>query len=102
MQRGSDTHGPRLDDDLKREFESDERANRATRAHEWRDPEPSEAELAVPGDSERVEGGAVAAQTVGEVMTAGVVGVSLGSPVSEAAAQMRDFDVGDVLVMEND
>jgi CBS domain-containing protein len=44
----------------------------------------------------------VTAQTVGEVMTAGVVGVGPGAPVTEAAARMRDFDIGDVLVIEND
>lgn len=37
--RGSDRHSPRVDDDLKDTFEPDERADRPTRAHEWRDPE---------------------------------------------------------------
>lgn len=39
MQRGSDRHSPRADDDLKKEFAATEHANRPTRAHEWRDPE---------------------------------------------------------------
>jgi CBS domain-containing protein len=44
----------------------------------------------------------MSAQTVGEVMTAGVVGVAPGAPVSDAAMQMREFDIGDVLVVEAD
>lgn len=32
-------HGPREDDELKRELRSDLQAHRATRAEEWRDPE---------------------------------------------------------------
>ena len=40
MQRGSDKHGPRLDDELEHELEGTVRANRPTRAEEWRDPEP--------------------------------------------------------------
>ncbi len=34
------THGPREDDELKREVRSELRANRATRGEEWREPEP--------------------------------------------------------------
>jgi Protein of unknown function (DUF2795) len=36
----SGTHGPRMDDELKREVRSELQANRATRAEEWREPEP--------------------------------------------------------------
>jgi hypothetical protein len=34
------THGPREDDELKREVRSELQAHRATRAEEWREPEP--------------------------------------------------------------
>ena len=40
MQRGSDKHGPRQDEQLQHELEGTLRANRPTRAHEWLDPEP--------------------------------------------------------------
>lgn len=40
MTRGSDKHGPRLDDDLAQDFEGVRRSNRPTRQDEWRDPEP--------------------------------------------------------------
>jgi hypothetical protein len=40
MQRESDKHGPLHDDELKHELEGMLRANRPTRAEEWRDPEP--------------------------------------------------------------
>jgi len=36
----SATHGPRRDDALKREVRSELQAKRATRAEEWREPEP--------------------------------------------------------------
>jgi hypothetical protein len=41
MQRGSDTHGPRLDDEMAHEVEGMVRGNRPSRAEEWRDPEPA-------------------------------------------------------------
>jgi hypothetical protein len=44
MQRG-DRHGPQQDDALKRDIESELRANRATRLQEWLEPEP-------PGDDQ--------------------------------------------------
>jgi hypothetical protein len=44
MQRG-DMHGRHQDDALKREIQSELRANRATRLQEWREPEP-------PGDDQ--------------------------------------------------
>lgn len=60
MQRGSDRHGPRADEDLKKQFEATEHANRPTRAHEWRDPEPEEPEDeelgGAPGEGESGEG----------------------------------------------
>jgi hypothetical protein len=41
MERGSDKHGPRLDDAMAGEVEGAMRAERSTHAEEWRDPEPS-------------------------------------------------------------
>ncbi|MDX6288170.1 MAG: hypothetical protein QOG53_3655 [Frankiales bacterium] len=41
MERGSDKHGPRLDDELAHETEGLVRAGRSTHAEEWKDPEPS-------------------------------------------------------------
>lgn len=40
MQRGSDRHSPRVDDELAHEMEGAVRGNRPSRAEEWRDPEP--------------------------------------------------------------
>lgn len=40
MQGSSGTHGPQRDDALRRETSGAVRAGRATRAEEWRDPEP--------------------------------------------------------------
>lgn len=39
MQRDSDRHGPRMDDELDRELRNVMQANRTSRAEEWRDPE---------------------------------------------------------------
>lgn len=41
MERGSDKHGPRLDETLAHETEGAVRAGRSTHAEEWKDPEPS-------------------------------------------------------------
>jgi hypothetical protein len=40
MSHSSGTHGPRQDDALSRETRGDVQAGRATRAAEWREPEP--------------------------------------------------------------
>lgn len=40
MERGSDKHGAREDDELKREVEGMVRSNRPAQAEEWNDPEP--------------------------------------------------------------
>jgi hypothetical protein len=40
MQRDSDRHGPRVDDDLEHELRGTLQGNRSSRAEEWRDPEP--------------------------------------------------------------
>jgi hypothetical protein len=41
MQRGSDQHGPRLDDQMKAEVEGLVRSGHSTRADEFLDPEPA-------------------------------------------------------------
>jgi hypothetical protein len=41
MERGSDKHGPRVDDELEREVQSTLRGKGDSRAEDWRDPEPS-------------------------------------------------------------
>lgn len=40
IHRESSKHGPVHDDELKHELEGTLRANRSSRAEEWRDPEP--------------------------------------------------------------
>lgn len=40
MERGSDLHNPRQDEELKHELQGMVHANRPQRAEEWRDPEP--------------------------------------------------------------
>lgn len=40
MSQSGGTHGPRMDEALKRETQGEVRANRATRTEEWREPEP--------------------------------------------------------------
>jgi len=41
VERGSDKHGGRLDDQLKHEVSGMVRSGRSTHAEEWKDPEPS-------------------------------------------------------------
>ena len=55
MERGSNKHGPRVDDELEREVQSTLRGTGDSRAEEWREPEPSgedqpEASLVPEGD----------------------------------------------------
>ncbi|WP_436775898.1 DUF2795 domain-containing protein [Yinghuangia sp. YIM S09857] len=40
VERGSDKHGPRLDDAMKAEVEGQVRSGHSTRAEEWHEPEP--------------------------------------------------------------
>lgn len=40
MQRDSDLHSPRVDDELEHELKGMIQGNRPSRAEEWRDPEP--------------------------------------------------------------
>lgn len=44
MDRASSKHGPRLDDEMKKEVEGQVRSGRPTRAEQWHDPEPVEDE----------------------------------------------------------
>jgi hypothetical protein len=44
MDRSTSKHGPRLDDELKKEVEGQMRSGRPTRAEQWHDPEPIEDE----------------------------------------------------------
>lgn len=41
MERGSDKHGPRVDEEMAHEVEGLLRAGRSTHAEEWKDPEPA-------------------------------------------------------------
>ncbi len=41
MERGSDKHSPRADDELAHEVQGMMKAGRSTHAEEWNDPEPS-------------------------------------------------------------
>lgn len=41
VERGSDKHGPRQDEEIKHELEGMEKADRPIQTDEWRDPEPS-------------------------------------------------------------
>jgi len=41
VERGSDTHSPRLDDEQKHELEGLLRSGHSTHAEEWKDPEPA-------------------------------------------------------------
>ena len=40
MERGSDKHGPRVDEQLKHELDGMLRGDGPSHAEEWRDPEP--------------------------------------------------------------
>ncbi|MET9020052.1 hypothetical protein ABZV93_08740 [Actinopolymorpha sp. NPDC004070] len=89
MQRGSDRHSPRVDDDLKADAKAMETANRATRAHEWREPEPGAPEPGkdlplVAGHAEDAEG---AAEETGEQSPPGTY--------AEADAEVTDDDLRD-------
>jgi hypothetical protein len=44
MDRSTSKHGPRLDDEMKKEVEGQVRSGHPTRAEEWHDPEPAEDE----------------------------------------------------------
>lgn len=99
MQRGSDKHSPRKDDQLKHELEGTMRGNRSSRAEEWRDPEPPAEDDPILHSAKR---GTMTEQTVSEVMTSEVIGVSPTAPAVVAARAMRDNDVGDVLILDGD
>ncbi|MBT2386593.1 hypothetical protein [Streptomyces sp. ISL-11] len=58
MDRGSSKHGPKRDDELKKEVEESlTRSGRPTRTQEWRDAEPPAAEESgTPGPGEETPG----------------------------------------------
>lgn len=54
MDRSTNKHGPRLDEEMKKEVEGQVRAGHPTRAQEWHDPEPIEDETS-PEPQEEIE-----------------------------------------------
>jgi len=56
MERGSNKHSPRLDDEMEHEVEGMMTADRPTRAEEWLEPEPAGEDQADPGRLEAPEG----------------------------------------------
>ena len=54
MDRSTSKHGPRLDEEMKKEVEGQMRAGHPTRAEEWHDPEPVEDETS-PDVTEEIE-----------------------------------------------
>lgn len=54
MDRSTSKHGPRLDEEMKKEVEGQVRAGHPTRAEEWHDPEPVEDENS-PQTQEEIE-----------------------------------------------
>lgn len=54
MDRSTSKHGPRLDEEMKKEVEGQMRAGHPTRAEEWHDPEPIEDETS-PDVREEIE-----------------------------------------------
>ncbi|MDD6791309.1 MAG: hypothetical protein PUE00_04025 [Thermobifida fusca] len=56
MERGSDKHGPRLDESLKHEIEGALKSGGPTRAHEDREPEPLVGDEGIPAtDREAIQ-----------------------------------------------
>ncbi|MEY9214164.1 hypothetical protein NI17_021145 [Thermobifida halotolerans] len=55
-ERGSDKHGPRIDEDLKEEIDGVLKSGGPTRAEEWREPEPVVDDQGIPAtDREAVQ-----------------------------------------------
>lgn len=54
MDRSTSKHGPRLDEQMKKEVEGQMRAGHPTRAEEWHDPEPIEDETS-PDPAQEIE-----------------------------------------------
>jgi CBS domain-containing protein len=117
MDRGSDKHGPHVDDEMKREVESIQHgAPVPSRVEEFREIEPVEWSEAPegasfrPGDAGYVASGrpddskkeAPMAQQVREVMTKDPVSLPPTTTLRDAAGAMRDQDIGDVIVLEGD
>lgn len=100
MDRGSDTHGPMQDDYLKKELHGLEQADHPTRAEEWRDPEPPADDDPLLDDPRGA--GESGLTTVADLMTPEVISVSPAASAAEAAAVMRENDVGSVFVVDGD
>lgn len=54
MDRSTSKHGPRLDEEMKKEVEGQVRSGHPTRSEEWHDPEPIEDETS-PDTQEEIE-----------------------------------------------
>ena len=87
MERGSDKHGPRMDDALAHEVEGTVSAGRSSRGEAWRDPEPS-------GEDQRdvdlrpddaLHGGVPAGMTEDDVELRSEVAQALGKEVYPAS-----------------
>jgi hypothetical protein len=66
-ERGSDKHGPRLDEQLEHELDGMLRGEGPTHAEEWRDPEPAGEDQPAVGGAEGRDGAAPPGMTGDEV-----------------------------------
>lgn len=102
MERGSDKHSPRADDELAHEVQGMMKAGRSTHAEEWNDPEPSgEDQPDVDRDPAGTLQGAVPdGMTAGDVETRSSLAQALGRDVypatgAELLARARENDAPD-------
>jgi CBS domain-containing protein len=116
MDRGSDKHGPHLDDEMKREVQAIEQgAPVPARVEDFREIEPvdwserpgrasdrpggaTDVANGRPNDSEEAR----MAQHVRELMTKDPVTLPPSATLQDAARAMKDQDIGDVIVFEDD
>ena len=87
MERGSDKHGPRMDDALAHEVEGTVSAGRSSRGEAWREPEPSgedqpDVDLRPDG---ALHGGVPAGMTEDDVELRSEVAQALGKEVYPAS-----------------
>lgn len=93
MERGSDKHGPREDEQLAHEVEGLLRSGHSTHAQEWKDPEPSgedqpDADLVPHGSLEGgVPEGVTAADVEGRSELAGYLGKDVYPASGQALAE---------------
>jgi hypothetical protein len=97
MERASDKHGPRVDEQMAHETEGTTRAGKATHVEEWRDPEPSGEDQPdvdrAPGET--LVGGTPPGMTEADVELRSEVASSLGKdvwPATGAALRERAQD----------